>query len=53
MTRSSGKPWTKEEDDRLYEAMRALVQSFEGRSFAAVLSRLLKLAPRWWSQGKR
>jgi hypothetical protein len=48
--RSSGALWTPEEDEHLYQAVHALTAQFPGRSIAAVLTRIARLAPIWRRQ---
>lgn len=45
---SAGTSWSEEEDERLYREFEALVSKFEGRSFAAVMSRVAHLSGVWW-----
>lgn len=45
---SSGQCWEPEEDERLYREFELLVAKFEGRSFAAVMSRVNHLNAKWW-----
>jgi hypothetical protein len=52
-TRSSGAPWTAEEDERLYQAVIALTAQFPGRSLAAVLTRIEFRSITWWRRGDR
>lgn len=49
---SSGANWTSEEDERLYHEFEALVAKFEGRSFAAVMTRVALWADNgaWWAR---
>lgn len=51
--RSSGANWTPEEDDRLFEELKALTLKFEGRSIWAVLARIAVVKDYWWVRDKR
>lgn len=45
--KSSGARWSPEEDQRLYDAVKALTAQFTGRSLAAVVTRIALISPQW------
>ena len=50
---SSGRPWTRDEEDRLYQELLALTLKFPGRSLAAVVTRIAYLQPLWGRRDTR